>query len=171
MALGDDLSRAREDVEQLFYAVQLLIRGMRPLRVRNKELASQKLFLLDQLEQAETLRKEVIILYFLVISSRIIDDLLILQLHNAVFNMAPDHKVVHKPVTFKGEIYTLVITILMDIVAAIAILARNRLIKMSKQGGLAGQTVSVGREKIILATRQLTEATLVSYDYYILQRD
>lgn len=48
--LSQDLNHAKEDIEQLFYAVQLLIRGLRPYRVKLKDLLAQKLFLARQVD-------------------------------------------------------------------------------------------------------------------------
>src|SRR5690349_6676501 len=56
--ISNDLTRARDDIEQLFYAVQLLVRGLRPLRVRVRDLQSQKQFLTRQLSIVEISNKE-----------------------------------------------------------------------------------------------------------------
>jgi hypothetical protein len=49
-SLSNDLTHAKADIEQLFYGIQLLIRGLRPFRVKVKDLLMQKAFLYRQLQ-------------------------------------------------------------------------------------------------------------------------
>jgi chromosome segregation ATPase len=58
-ALKGSLQEARNEVEQLFSAVKILIRGLRPFRVRVKDLVVQKMFLKKQLQSLELLQREV----------------------------------------------------------------------------------------------------------------
>ncbi|PRP85786.1 hypothetical protein PROFUN_05978 [Planoprotostelium fungivorum] len=118
--MESDMKRARDDVEQLFYAVQLLMRGLRPIRVKNAELIAQKKFLMEQLELIEHLQKRV---------------------HDEIFDMSPDHRVKKGRITIR--------------VAGIAILARNRLVRISKSGGYKGRTTIVEGDRVSLASPKL----------------
>ena len=56
---SNDLTHAKEDIEQLFYATQLLIRGLRPFRVRIRDLLVQKQYLTKQVSLLETAQKQI----------------------------------------------------------------------------------------------------------------
>jgi hypothetical protein len=84
---SNEFENAKRDIEQLFYAIQLLIRGLRPYRVKISDLMFQKELLKQQVATLEEWRTQV----YEIVKSLAIDSHLI-----------PTDESPRRPATFRG---------------------------------------------------------------------
>lgn len=125
-----DLVNAKEVIDQLFYAVQLLTRGLRSLRIKAKELKIQKEFLSNQNRALESIHKEIFELVKL---------------------MVPQLKALDpspKRVTFRGK----KVSCCHFKAAVIAVVAARR---VAKRAGIGyGKAFFLGKEKMAIAPKK-----------------